>query len=95
MQTALAALSKTLKRPMNKLVVEAVRAYLDQFGRKAEHDLEARLADLRSYRKRDPDFEGAIKAFAKAEVDTEDPIDGQPISDPGPLRAEIRKLLNG
>jgi predicted transcriptional regulator len=94
LQKGLATLSKIMRRPTNKLVIEAVRAYLDQHGRKAEHELEASLADLRAYRKRDPDFEQAIKAFAKAEVSTEDPIEGQPVKGASPLRTEIRKLLN-
>ena len=83
-QTALTALSKTLRRPVNKLVNEAVRAYLDQRGRKAEHDLEASLADLRAYRKRDPDFEQAFVAFAKAEASMKDPIEGQPVNGASP-----------
>ncbi len=101
MQTALAALSKTLRRPMNKLVIEAVGAYLDQRGREAERDLEACLANLRAHRKHDPDFKRAIAAFAKAEAKAgaNDPIEGQliearPTSGASPLRTEIRKLLN-
>ena len=80
---------------MNKLVNEAVRAYLDQRGRKAERDLEACLANLRAYRKRDPDFEQAIEAFAKAEVNAKDPIEGQPVDGARRLRTGVRLRLNG
>jgi uncharacterized protein len=51
-QTALAHLSKLLGRPMNKLVNEAVRAYLQKTTEK-ERELEVTLEKLRAYRQRD------------------------------------------
>jgi predicted nucleotidyltransferase/predicted transcriptional regulator len=51
-QTALAQLSKLLGRPMNKLVNEAVRDYLQRTTAR-ERDIEGTLASLRAYRERD------------------------------------------
>lgn len=90
----LARLSKVLRRPMNKLVNEAVKAYLKQRVREAERDLEASLASLRAYRQKDPDFEQAIAAFVAAEATVEDPIVGEQTDDSGPVRTEIQRLLN-
>lgn len=67
-QTALTTLSEHTHRTMNTLVNEAVQAYLDQNLPKAESDLESTLAKLRSYRKRDPNFEKSISLFAEAEA---------------------------
>lgn len=94
-QAALANLSRILVRPMNQLVNEAVKVYVELRGREVEQSLEADLASLRAYRRRDPDFEQAIAAFAQAEVGVEDPVDGRPVEESGPVRAEIRRLLNG
>jgi predicted transcriptional regulator len=46
-QSALAALAKLLRRPMNKLVNDAVRDYLLKTSRR-EHELEQGLANLRA-----------------------------------------------
>lgn len=87
-QAALENLSRILKRPMNQLVNEAVKDYVDQRGRKVERDLEATLASLRAYRKRDPHFQTAIAAFVDAEArfGKEDPAEGKVV---------IEKLVNG
>jgi predicted DNA-binding protein len=50
LQTALKTLSKIARRPVNRVVNEAVEAYLRQHGPEAERDLEASLASLRAYR---------------------------------------------
>lgn len=91
---ALANLSRILHRPMNQLVQEALAAYLDHRSREVERDLEARLASLRACRRRDPDFEDAIAAFAEAEARFDDPIEGEPLETAGPIRQEIRRLLD-
>jgi hypothetical protein len=44
-----------------------------------ERSLEANLAGLRAYRKRDPGFQRAIAAFVAAEVSLEDPLEGEPV----------------
>ncbi len=92
-QAALARLSKILRRPMNKLIGEAVAVYLAQRSREVERDLEADLERLRAYRRRDPDFEQAIEAFIDAEVSVDDPLEGRPTAASGPVRTRIRRLL--
>ena len=51
-RSALALLSKFLRRPMNELVNEAVRDYLLKTSQ-AEREVEGALASLRAYRERD------------------------------------------
>jgi predicted transcriptional regulator len=78
-QTALAILSRVLKRPMNQLVNEAVTSYVKRRGSEVEHDLAATLTSLRAYRVRDPHFKAAIAAFvdAEARLGKEDPAEGK------------------
>jgi hypothetical protein len=87
---------------MNQLVVEALKSYLSQRSGK-ERSLEASLASLRAYRKRDPGFKRAIAAFVEAEVSFEDPVEGKPIrlgrvegqlKPAGPVQSKIREILS-
>jgi predicted transcriptional regulator len=94
-QGQLATLSRILRRPMNSLVNEAVRAYVEQRSRVVEVELEADLASLRAYRRGDPDFEQAIVDFAKAEVAGDDPVEGVSTKAEGPVQKKIHRLLNG
>jgi hypothetical protein len=49
----------------------------------AEDDLAPTLADLRAYRKRDPDFKRAIAEFVEAEtMATDDPAEGRVVRRP-------------
>ena len=73
-----------------------------------EQELESTLARLRDYRERDPDFEKAIAAFARAEgrYGKEDPAEGEVVvgklvngelvreEASGPVQKEIRRLLD-
>jgi len=107
LQKGLEHLSKVLRRPMNQLVNEALKDYVSRRGLAVEQDLEATLAALRAYRRRDPTFKDAIEAAAKAEarygksdpVEGEvvigDIVDGQLVEDAGPVQSEIRQLLHG
>jgi hypothetical protein len=108
-QVGLENLSRLLKRPMNQLVNEAVKDYVRRRNREVERNLESTLASLRAYRERDPEFEQAIAAFARAEAryGKEDPaegdvvvgklVNGRLVDEPasGPVQTEIRKLLDG
>ena len=71
-------LSRVLKRPMNQLVNEAVKDYVEQRSRGAEQELEATLARLRLYRQRDPDFKEAIAEVVDSEArfGKQDPAEG-------------------
>ncbi len=97
-RAALENLSKIEGRPINQLLNEAIKGYLHQKGRK-ELNLEANLAKLQAYRKRDPGFERALAAFVEAEASQEDPLEGEieqgsieeePM---GPVQKKIREVL--
>jgi hypothetical protein len=109
-QAGLEKLSRVLKRPMNQLVNEAVKDYVRRRSREVERrDLKSTLASLRAYRERDPDFEQAIAAFARAEARyvKEDQAEGEVVvgklvngqlldeSASGSVQSEIRGLLDG
>lgn len=81
-QAALQNLSKVTKRPMNKLVNEAITAFVGQRSQTVEQELEAMVASLRAHRKADPDDEKAIAAFAKAEMAHPDPAEGKIVPQP-------------
>ena|SRR6267154_314212 len=100
-RAALKNLSKVEGRPINQLLNEAIKSYLSRRGRK-EHNLEANLAALREYRKKDPGFQRAIDAFVEAEAVIKDPLEGEPIDGEfidgqfkpaGPVQSMIRDLL--
>ena len=78
-QQALEDLSRVLRRPINGLVNEALRDYVDRRSRAVEHDLELTLARLRAYRRRDPRFEEARAAVVDAEaaLGRDDPAEGK------------------
>ncbi len=78
-QLALENLSRVLRRPMNRLVNEALRDYVDRRSSAVERDLELTLARLRAHRRRDPHFKEAIAAVVDAEavLGREDPAEGK------------------
>ena len=100
-RSALQTLSQVEGRPINQLLNEAIKSYLVRQGKK-ERSLEAHLADLRAYRKRDPGFRRAIAAFVQAEASSDDPLEGEPIrghfvegelKPAGPVQSKIREIL--
>lgn len=96
---ALKSLSKIEGRPINQLLIEAIRSYLGQKGRK-ERALEVNLKMLREYRRKDPGFRRAIAAFVEAEATQKDPLEGEPVeSQPdtqiGALQSKLREVIDG
>jgi predicted transcriptional regulator len=98
-RTALENLSRIEGRPMNQLLNEAIKGYLRQRGRK-ERSLEAHLASLRAYRKKDPGYQKAIAEFVEAEAILEDPLEGEIVEakqkeakTAGPVQSKIRDIL--
>jgi len=97
-RTALEHLSKLEGRPINQLLNEAIKSFLNQQSPK-EVSLEANLAALQEYRKRDPGFQGAIAAFVNAEAPLEGkPVEGQFVEGKfqpaGPVQSKIHELLD-
>lgn len=100
-RAALQNLSRIEGRPINQLLNEAIKVYLSRRGDK-ERELEATLAELRTYRKQDPGFQKAIAAFVEAEATLDDPLEGEPIEGQfvkgqlkpaGPVQSKIREIL--
>jgi predicted transcriptional regulator len=101
-RAALEHLSKVVRRPINQLLNEAIKMYLNQRGRK-ERSLEDNLAGLRAYRKKDPGFRRAVAEFVEAEASLEDPVEGKAVEGrfvkgefklAGPVQSKIRDLLS-
>jgi predicted transcriptional regulator len=98
-RTALENLSRIEGRPMNQLLNEAIKGYLRQRGKK-ERSLEANLASLRAYRKKDPGYQKAIAEFVEAEATLGDPLEGEIVEAKpkeakaaGPVQSKIRDIL--
>jgi|SRR5215469_3546241 len=101
-RNALRSMSKVEGRPVNQLLIEAIKSYLEQKGRR-ESILEANLKTLREYRRKDPGFGRAMAAFVEAEASQKDPLEGEPVesdtenrSQPiGELQNKLREVIGG
>ncbi|HEY6352483.1 MAG TPA: hypothetical protein VI636_24050 [Candidatus Angelobacter sp.] len=97
-RSALESLSKIEGRPINQLINEAIKSYLQRRGQK-ERSLDINLARLRAYRKKDPKFQHAIAAFVEAEASLQDPLEGEPVegrmgNEPlGSVQSKVREIL--
>jgi len=100
-RSALKHLSKIEGRPINQLLNEAIKGYLRRCGQK-ERSLEADLAALRAYRKKDPGFKRAIAAFVDADMILDDPLEGETfegelvdgkLKPAGPVQKKVREIL--
>lgn len=97
---ALKSLSKVEGRPVNQLLIEAIRSYLGQKGRR-ERILEGNLKTLREYRRKDPGYKGAIAAIVEAESTQKDPLEGEPVESEidqpsqqiGELQNKLREVI--
>src|SRR6202162_2737490 len=68
LQKGLLLLQGVLKKPLNRLVNEAVQGFLEKRVAEVESDLQQVLTRLRKYRRSDPNFEKAIAQFVDAEA---------------------------
>ena len=99
-RNALKHLSKIVRRPVNQLVIEAIKNYLARKSDK-ELSLEESLASLRAYRKADPGFKRAIAAFVESEATLKDPLEGKVVEEAvesgskpaGPVQSKMREVL--
>ena len=99
-RNALKNLSKIEGRPINQLLIEAIKSYLGQKGQK-ERSLESSLNSLKAYRRKDPGFRKAIAAFVEAEATVKDPLEGEPIEanddemldSTGPIQNKVRGVI--
>ncbi len=97
LQKGLLLLQGVLKKPLNRLVNEAVQGFLEKRVAEVESDLQQVLTRLRRYRRSDPNFEKAIAQFVDAEAAlvSEDPIEGRTQSKAGPAQTMVQELLRG
>ena len=101
-RTALENLSKIERRPINQLLNDAIKLYLNRKGRN-ERSLESTLEGLRKYRKQNAGFQRALAEFVEAEASLDDPVEGEVVEgqfikgkfQPSrPAQNKIRKLLS-
>ncbi len=77
----LSRLSVLTDQSINELTNEALRDYIGRRSQELEKELEAKLEDLRAYRRSDPGFRRAIAEVAKAEAALQDdPLEGKIIT---------------
>ena len=87
-----------VKRPLNKWVNLALAEFIARQTASIADELEQALRNINAYRKTDPGYKRAIKAFIDSEVAfaAEDPMEGarepQPI---GPAVSMVRDMLRG
>jgi predicted transcriptional regulator len=90
-------LQRVLKKPLNKLVNEAVDAYVERRTAEVELNLEETLQRVKAARKQDPKFTRAIAEFVEAEARhaKDDPVEGRVVreSEPGPAQSLVRSML--
>lgn len=87
-----------VKRPLNKWVNIALAALIDRQAATLESELDQALRNIKAYRKTDPGYKRAIKAFIDAEVTfaAGDPMEGS--REPqaaGPAVSMVREMLRG
>lgn len=87
-----------VKQPLNKWVNLALADFIEKQATTLEAELEQALTNIRAYRKRDPGYKRAIRAFIEAEVAcaAEDPMQGTPEPQAaGQAVSMVRALLHG
>ena len=96
-QKGLALLGAITKKPANRMVNEAVGAYLASQTAEVEAVLEKTLRRVREYRTADPEFESAMAEFVESEATLagEDPAEGEAAAPAGPAQKMVRNLIRG
>ncbi len=91
----MALLSQILKKPLNRLVNEAVESFLERRSAEVESDLQQILDRVRATRRADPKFEAAIGTLVDAEatLGAEDPAEGRTQRNAGPVQTMVHQLL--
>ena len=94
---SLLLLQTVLKKPMNRLVNEALQGFIEKRTAEVESDLQQVLTRVRTYRRSDPKFEKAIAQFvdAEASLGSGDPVEGHTRPKAGPAQTMVQKLLRG
>ena len=98
LQRGLELVQKIEKKPINKLINQAIAEMVDGMTAKIEGRLDDLLAQIKAYRRKDPNFDAAIAAFvdAEAKLAGDDPAEGsveRRSGKAGPAQAMVRELL--
>jgi hypothetical protein len=92
-EQGLVILKGVLRKPINKMVNEAVGEYIERRTAEVETELTSTLAQLRAYRRADPGFKGARQAFIEGEArhGKGDPMEGRIVDATPPQGAYARR----
>ncbi|MBI2752542.1 MAG: hypothetical protein HYX46_03365 [Betaproteobacteria bacterium] len=95
--SGLELLQQIQKKPLNRLINEAVRSYVARRSAEVEGGLQDILDRVRAYRRTDPDFERMWAEFVDAEAryGADDPVEGSTQKSAGPAQTLVRNLLRG
>jgi len=90
----LALLQRILKKPMNRMINEAVRHYVERQSAQVETDLKNVLERVKAYRRSDPSYKKLWSEFVDAEAryGKDDPVEGR-IKSAGPVQTRVREIL--
>lgn len=105
-EVGLGILKNILRKPVNKMVNEAVGEYIEKRTAEVETDLRGVLEKLKAYKRADPKFASARAQFVEAEAryGADDPVEGVVFdveppqrsagkSKMGPSQTMVRELL--
>ncbi len=95
LQEGLVLLQAVLKKPLNRLVNEAVKGFIEKRTAEVESDLQQVLMRVKAYRRSDPKFEKAIAQFVdtEARLGSGDPAEGGAEASTGPAQVMVHKPL--
>ena len=95
--SGLELLRQLQRKPLNRLINEAVRGYVARRAAEVEGGLRDILNRVRAYRRSDPDFDKMWGEFVDAEARYvhEDPAQGSTRKSAGPAQTLVRDLLRG
>jgi len=90
-------LQTVFKKPLSRLVNEALRGFIENLTLETKSDLQRILTRVRANRRLDPKFENDIARFADAEamLGSRDPVEGRTKLKIGPMQTTVRELLRG
>lgn len=93
--SGLELLQHVMKKPLNRLINEAVRSYVARRSAEVEGGLQDILDRVRAYRRTDPNFDKMWDEFVDAEArfGAEDPVEGSTQKSAGPAQTLVRDLL--
>jgi hypothetical protein len=97
LQVGLEELRRVQKKPLNRLINEAVQALIEKRLAEVEANHQLTIERLKAYRQKDPGFELAIAQFvdAEASLGREDTVEGKSPPTAGPAQTMIHELLRG